>query len=102
MSPPSSVRRSGFAQSWGVLPARVLGMEHRGGRLSTQSGTGSRRQGGPTPSAGISPGGTLMLKRVVAIFDATQKVRKSPGTLAGHGDLGHLEGVTAWGHSSPS
>jgi hypothetical protein len=29
------------------------------------------------------PGGTLMLKRVVAIFEATQKVRKSPGTLAG-------------------
>jgi hypothetical protein len=24
-----------------------------------------------------------MLKRVVAIFEATQKVRKSPGTLAG-------------------
>src|SRR5713226_2214190 len=43
------------------------------------------------------PGGTLMLKRVVAIFDATQKVRKSPGTLAGDGDLGHLEGMTAWG-----
>src|SRR5258708_4536285 len=44
------------------------------------------------------PGGTLMLKRVVAIFDATQKVRKSPGTLAGDGNLGHLEGMTAWGH----
>jgi hypothetical protein len=29
-----------------------------------------------------------MLKRVVAIFDATQKVRKFPGTLAGDGDLG--------------
>jgi hypothetical protein len=39
-----------------------------------------------------------MLKRVVAIFDATQKVRKSPGTLAGDGDLGHLEGLAAWGH----
>src|SRR5258708_595105 len=98
MWPPSSVRRSGFAQSWGVLPARVLGTEHRGGRLSTQSGTGSRRQGGTTPSAGISPGETLMLKRVVAIFDATQKVRKSPGTLVGDGNLGHLEGMTAWGH----
>jgi hypothetical protein len=43
------------------------------------------------------PGGTLVLKRVVAIFDGTQKVRKSPGTLAGDGDLGHLEGMTAWG-----
>jgi hypothetical protein len=39
-----------------------------------------------------------MLKRVVAIFDATQKARKSPGTLAGDGNLGHLEGMTAWGH----
>ncbi len=38
-----------------------------------------------------------MLKRVVAIFDARQKVRESPGTLAGDGDLGHLEGTTAWG-----
>jgi hypothetical protein len=38
-----------------------------------------------------------MLKRAVAIFDATQKVRKSPGTLAGDGDLGHLKGMTAWG-----
>ena len=38
------------------------------------------------------------LKQVVAIFDATQTVRKSPGTLAGDGDLGHLEGITAWGH----
>jgi len=43
------------------------------------------------------PGGTLMLRRVVAIFDATQKVCKSPGTLAGDGDLGDLEGMTAWG-----
>ena len=34
-----------------------------------------------------------MLKRVVAIFDATQKVRKSPGTLAGDGDLDDLEGI---------
>ncbi len=34
-----------------------------------------------------------MLKRVVAIFDATQKVRKSLGTLAGDGDLGDLEGI---------
>jgi hypothetical protein len=42
-----------------------------------------------------------MLKRVVAIFDATQKVRKSPGTLGGGGDLGHLEGMTAWGLDSP-
>jgi hypothetical protein len=40
-----------------------------------------------------------MLKQVVAIFDATQKVRKSPGTLAGDGDLGHLEGMTAWGQN---
>jgi len=38
-----------------------------------------------------------MLKRVVAIFDAMQKVRKSPGALAGDGDLGHLEGMKAWG-----
>jgi hypothetical protein len=48
-------------------------------------------KGGPTPSAGIS-GGTLVLKGVIAIFDATQKVRESPGTLAGDGDLGHLDG----------
>jgi hypothetical protein len=34
-----------------------------------------------------------MLKRVVAIFDATQKVCLSPGTLAGDGDLGDLEGI---------
>ena len=40
-----------------------------------------------------------MLKPMVAIFDATQKVRKSPETLAGDGDPGHLEGMTAWGHS---
>ena len=38
-----------------------------------------------------------MLKQVVAIFDATQKVRKSPGTWAEDGNLGHLEGMTAWG-----
>ena len=34
-----------------------------------------------------------MLKRVVAIFEAGQKLRKSPGMLAGDGDLGDLEGI---------
>jgi len=35
----------------------------------------------------------LMLKRVVAIFDAVQKVRKSSEKSAGDGDLGDLEGI---------
>src|SRR5262245_17925185 len=39
------------------------------------------------------PGGMLMLKRVVAIFDAVQKVRKSSEKSAGDGDLGDLEGI---------
>jgi hypothetical protein len=45
-----------------------------------QSGTASRRQGGPTLQPGFP-----------------RSVRKSPGTAAGDGDLGHLEGMTALG-----
>jgi hypothetical protein len=33
-----------------------------------------------------------MLKGVLAIFDPTQKVGRSPGAMAGYGDLSHLEG----------
>jgi len=38
------------------------------------------------------------LKRVVAIFRATQKVRRSPGTLAG--DLEGIRLGVPWGHMS--
>src|SRR5215813_5184221 len=79
MWPPSSVCRSGFAQSWGVLPARVLGTERRGGAPGYQCKAVPGRGGKAVPCFSRDfPGGTLILKRVVAIFGATQKVRKSP------------------------
>src|SRR5215468_12045944 len=76
----------------GVLPARVSGTEHRGGGLSAQNGNRVEEAKWSHPLSRDFPGGTLMLKRVVAILGAAQKVRKPPGTLAGDGDLGHLEG----------
>src|SRR5882757_6840643 len=92
MWPPSSVRRSGFAQSWGVLPARVLGRSivAAGCRCKAVPGRGGKAV--PPLQPGF-PRRNADVETSVAIFDAAQKVRKSPGTLAGDGDLGDLEEI---------